>query len=78
LKNRFAAYGYSSFSQQIFNVSVAEIESIIEPDSVADDGSWKSVALVGIHVPFYQIGPVNLSVPLLKLSVFAAPVRERE
>ena len=31
--DRFSADGYASLSQQTFNISVAEIESKIEPDS---------------------------------------------
>jgi hypothetical protein len=30
---------------------MAEIETIVEPDCVADDLRWESMALVGIHPP---------------------------
>ena len=35
--------------QEIFNIPVAEIEAIVEPDSVADDIWRESVALICIH-----------------------------
>lgn len=43
------AYGDTSFSQQIFNVSVAQAESVVEPDRVADDIQTELVALVCSH-----------------------------
>jgi len=30
---------------------MAEVESIVEPDSVGNDVWWKSVSLVSIHAP---------------------------
>ena len=33
----FATYGDPSFGKQVFNISVAEIESVVEPDGVEDD-----------------------------------------
>jgi hypothetical protein len=39
----------------IFNIAMAEIESIAEPDCVADDIWRESVALVGIHQPILLI-----------------------
>ena len=38
--NRFAADDNSSFSQQIFDVSMTEIEPEIEPDSIANNVRW--------------------------------------
>jgi hypothetical protein len=35
--DRFAADGDTTFSQQTLYISMAEIKSIVEPDSVADD-----------------------------------------
>ena len=35
--------------QQILNITVAEIESVIEPDGITDDIRWESVTLVNIH-----------------------------
>ena len=36
------ADGDASFSQKIFDISVAEIEAIVEPDSVGDD-IWQGI-----------------------------------
>jgi len=41
--------------QKVFNISVAEIESIVEPDGVGNDVRWKSVSLVCIHPPILSI-----------------------
>ena len=43
-----------AFSQEVFNITVTKIESIVEPDSVADDVWRKSVALVCIHLPIIR------------------------
>lgn len=37
------------FGQQVFNLSVAHIESAIQPNCIADDVGWETVALVVIH-----------------------------
>ena len=34
--NRFATDGNTSFGQEIFNMAVAQIEPIVEPDGVGD------------------------------------------
>ena len=39
----------SSLSQEILDISVTEVETIIEPDCVADDIWRKSVTFVCIH-----------------------------
>ncbi|MGK7911298.1 MAG: hypothetical protein AB4050_07430 [Synechococcus sp.] len=38
---------YTSLSREFFNISVTQTKSEIEPDRVADDYPWKSVANVG-------------------------------
>ncbi len=45
----FAADGDASLSEQIFDVSVAEIEVIAEPDGVTDNIGWESVTFISIH-----------------------------
>jgi hypothetical protein len=45
----FIADSYTALSKQIFDIAVAEVESVIQPDSVADDIGWESVSFVGIH-----------------------------
>ena len=52
----FVADGDATLGKQVFDVPVAEIESKIEPDSVGDDFSRESVALVCIHGPIVSTG----------------------
>ena len=40
-----------ALSQEIFNISMAKIDSEMEPNGVADDIWRESVALIGIHIP---------------------------
>ncbi len=41
--------------QRIFDITVAQIEAIVEPDRITDDFGWESVAFVGIHSPILSI-----------------------
>ena len=45
----FAANGDTAFRQQVFNISVAQIEAIVEPDGVTDDIGWESMTLISIQ-----------------------------
>jgi hypothetical protein len=45
----FTADSDSSFGKEVFNIAMAQVETIVEPDSVADDVWSKSVAFVCIH-----------------------------
>ena len=47
--NRFAADSDTAFSEQIFNISMAEVESIVKRDGVADDVGREPVSFVCIH-----------------------------
>lgn len=38
----------STFSEQVLDVAVAEIETMVEPDRVLNDGRWESVSFVEI------------------------------
>ncbi len=51
----FATDGNTPLSQKIFNISMAEIESIVEPYSVADDIWRESVTFVCIHPSILSI-----------------------
>ena len=61
--DRFVTDGNAAFSEQILYISMTEIETIVEPDCVADDVRWESVALVDIHLLKYQLAPVKLPIP---------------
>jgi hypothetical protein len=51
----FSAYCDATFSQQIFDVSVAQVKAIVEPDGVRNDIWEQSVAFIGIHGPVLPI-----------------------
>ena len=53
--NRLAGHSDASLGEQIFDIPVAEIESIVEPDSVTDDIGWESVPFVCSHGPILAI-----------------------
>jgi len=55
--DRFAADSDASLSQKVFNITVTEIEAIVEQDSVTDDVGWESVALISIHGAILSISP---------------------
>jgi hypothetical protein len=53
--DRFPSDGCTSFSQEVFNITVAEIENVIEPDCIGYDIWRESVPLIGIHEPILAI-----------------------
>jgi hypothetical protein len=55
LKNRIAADRDTAFSQKVFDISMTQIETMLEPDGVTDDIWWESVAFVSIHPPILSI-----------------------
>jgi len=44
--NRFVADVDISLSQQIFNISNTEIEPMVQPNGVLNDGRWETVTFV--------------------------------
>ena len=61
--NRFAADDDSSFGQDIFDVAVTEVESIVEPDCVTNDIWRKPVTFICVHHQIISFPAFNLSVP---------------
>ena len=57
---RFSGYSDTSLGQEIFNIPVAQIEAIAEPDGVADDVRRDSMSLVCIEHPILSIKIKNL------------------
>ena len=51
----FTADGDASFSQQVFDVAVTQIEAIVEPNSVRNDIGRESVAFICIHPSIIRI-----------------------
>ena len=53
--DRFAADSDASFGQEVFDIPMTQIESVVEPDCVTDDIRWEPVALISIHEPILAI-----------------------
>ena len=53
--NCFTADDDASFGQEIFDIAVAQVETIVKPDCVGDDIWWESVAFACTHVPILSI-----------------------
>jgi len=47
----FSGYSDAPFGEQVFDITVAEVDAIAEPDGVRDDVGRISMALVRIHAP---------------------------
>jgi hypothetical protein len=45
----------SALGDQVFHITVTEIESVVEPDSITNDVWRESMALVCIHTPILSI-----------------------
>ena len=44
--NRLVRYFYTPFDKEIFNIAEAQVESIIEPDSITDNFGKESVTVI--------------------------------
>ena len=53
--NRFATDNNPSLSEQVFNISMAQIESVVEPDGVRNDIWRESVTFICVHWPILPI-----------------------
>jgi hypothetical protein len=51
----FSTDGDAAPSEQIFDITMAEIKSVVEPDSIGNDVERESVAFVCIHLPILAI-----------------------
>jgi hypothetical protein len=49
--DRFPSDDNASFCEKVFDIAVAQIETIVEPNSVGNALWWKSAAFVGVHAP---------------------------
>ncbi|MFT6366732.1 MAG: hypothetical protein ACJARI_002186 [Bacteroidia bacterium] len=58
--DRFSADTDAAFSKEIFDIGMAEVEAMLQPDSVGNYVWRESVALVCIHSPIPPIWAVNL------------------
>jgi hypothetical protein len=55
LSDGFVADGDASLCQKIFHISEAQAESVVEPNSMADNIRWKSVAAITGQVGFHPL-----------------------
>ena len=55
---RFVRDRDAALSEQVFDVSKAHAESVVEPDGVADDFGWESISVVA-----RRVGSHRLSLP---------------
>ena len=46
---------HPAFSQKIFDIPVAQVEALVEPDSIGNEFRRESVAFVGVHAPSLAI-----------------------
>jgi len=53
----------TSLGQQIFDISVAQVEAVVEPHRVTDNLRWKSVSLVCIHPLIVSQGDLTWQYP---------------
>ena len=53
--DRFAADDDASFGQEIFDIAMAQVESVIKPNGTTDDIGWEPVTFVNIHEPILAI-----------------------
>jgi hypothetical protein len=56
--NRFSGYRDPTLGQELFDITMAEVESIVQSHGVADDGRRESVTFISIHVPILPISAV--------------------
>lgn len=53
--DRFTADYDASLREQVFNITMAEIEAIVEPDGVGNDVGWESVTPINVHAPILAV-----------------------
>ena len=53
--DRLPADRDAALGEQIFDISVAEIEAIVEPDGITDDIGGEPASFIGIHAPILAI-----------------------
>ena len=53
--NSFTTDCDASLSKQIFDIAMAEVESVVEPNSIRNYVGWESVAFICGHLPILAI-----------------------
>ncbi len=62
--DRLVADRDSPLCEKVFDISVAEIESVVKPDSIADDIWREAMAFISIHRRIIPFWGVKLSEPV--------------
>ncbi|MFT6368019.1 MAG: hypothetical protein ACJARI_003479 [Bacteroidia bacterium] len=60
---RLATDCHATFSEKILYITMAQIESIVEPDCIGNDIGWESAAFVCIDSLMIPILAFNLAIP---------------
>jgi hypothetical protein len=55
LSDGFVADGDAPLRQKIFHISKAQAESVVEPNSMANDIRWKSISVISGRVGFHRL-----------------------
>ena len=50
-----SADGDASFGEEVFDIPMAEVEAIVEPDGIGNDVGWESVSFISIHSPILPV-----------------------
>ena len=61
--NSSTADGDASLGEKVFNISVTEIESTVEPDRISKDIGREPLTLISIHSPVLTISAIKLAIP---------------
>ena len=60
LSDRFVGNLDPTFRQEIFDVTVAEAEAVVQPNGVTDDFRWKSLSMIVCFGVFHGFSLPNL------------------
>ena len=52
-KSRFIRYGDTSFCKQVFDVSEAQAEPVVQPNCILDNLWWKAVTMIQRSLSFH-------------------------
>lgn len=61
-RDSFSADGDAALGEETFDIAVAEIEAIVEPDSIGNDIGRESLTLLGIHDQIIAFRRDNLAI----------------
>jgi hypothetical protein len=59
----FIGNGDATLSKKVFNISMAQVESVIQPNCIADDIGREPVTFVGTHHRIIDYGQLSCQYP---------------